>query len=350
MKKINRLVVIVLLTILLFPTMTSASIFTDVSEKEWYYPYLVSNQKNEIITGYPDGTFRPNEPISRAQAALIISRIMKLPEVGDFKLLYTDVSTEHYAYNEIAKLTKAGIFINTSNFNPNNSLTRAQFSKIIVLMYDFDIKNDVEVPFLDIPSNHWAKQYISFLAKTGITTGTTKTSFSPTKPVTRAQAIVLLDKSAKYNLTPSTKEIIYDPYVKEYTTINQANSKFVSETINLVNIERNKKGLSPLIEDTQLTNIAFVKAQDMVKNKYFEHISKRYGAPWDMADGFGYYYKTFGENIAHGYESSNEVVTAWMNSQGHRANILNSKYTRIGVGISLDNYNQYYFVHMFSSK
>lgn len=168
--------------------------------------------------------------------------------------------------------------------------------------------------------------------------------------MTRIQALAILDRSMEYKKNPEKNETIYDPYEKEYKSIEQANVSFVSETIKLVNAERKKQGLTALVEDKTLSQIAFIKAEDMVEHNYFEHTSPIYGAPWDMADGFGYFYKTFGENIAHGYEGSDEVVTAWMNSPGHRANILNNKYTKIGVGIALNDNNQYYYVHMFSSK
>lgn len=350
MKKFHRFIIICLLSIFLFPAMVNASAFTDVSEKEWFYPILLSNQKNEIIKGYPDGTFRPHQPISRAQVAKVIYSILDLPDVGDYEVMYQDVPKDHSSYKEIVALTKAGIFKNGPFFNPNEPLTRAQIAKIIVLMYDFPVEAGVKVPFQDVPNDNWAKPYIAFLAKTGITTGVTKTKYAPNNTVTRVQTLVLLDRAAKYKKNPTATQTIYDPYKKEYITIKQANPKFVSETIQLVNAERVKKGLSILQEDVSLSQISYIKAQDMVDNHYFDHISPGYGSPWDMAEGFGYFYKTFGENIAHGYDSSSSVVTAWMNSPGHRANILNSKYTKIGVGIALDKDNQYYFVHMFSSK
>lgn len=350
MKKFNRFLLLGLFLVFLFPGIAQASLFTDVSEDEWYYPVLVSNQKNEVINGYPDGTFRPNNSISRAQVAQIINRVLKLPDATNYKPSFTDITSDHPAYKDIAVLTKAGIFNDGLNFNPNDTLTRAQLSKIIVLMNDFQVEKEVKVPFTDVREDYWAAPYIAFLTKTGITTGKTKTSFAPNNAVTRVQTLVLLDRSLEYKKNPAKNEIIYDPYEKEYKSIEQANVSFVSETIKLVNAERKKQGLSSLVEDKTLSQIAFIKAEDMVVHNYFEHTSPIYGAPWDMAGGFGYFYKTFGENIAHGYEGSAEVVTAWMNSPGHRANILNKKFTTIGVGIALNDNNQYYYVHMFSSK
>ena len=100
----------------------------------------------------------------------------------------------------------------------------------------------------------------------------------------------------------------------------------------LVNNERSKAGLKPLQMDWELQRTARVKACDMAENKYFSHQSPTYGSPFDMMKQFGITYKTAGENIAEGQRTPQEVMQAWMNSQGHRENIMKPEYTHIGVG------------------
>lgn len=84
--------------------------------------------------------------------------------------------------------------------------------------------------------------------------------------------------------------------------------------------------------DTELSKVARIKSQDMKDKNYFDHNSPTYGSPFDMMKQFGISYKTAGENIAQGQQTPEEVVQAWMNSQGHRENIMNSSFTHIGVG------------------
>ena len=72
----------------------------------------------------------------------------------------------------------------------------------------------------------------------------------------------------------------------------------------------------------------------MNNNHYFSHTSPTYGSPFDMMRDFGVSYKSAGENIAMGQTTAEQVVDAWMNSEGHRKNILNANYTHIGVGFS----------------
>ena len=91
-------------------------------------------------------------------------------------------------------------------------------------------------------------------------------------------------------------------------------------------------GLQPLKTNWELSRVARYKSQDMVDKHYFSHTSPTYGSPFQMMKAFGLSYRTAGENIAYGQRTPQEVVNAWMNSSGHRANILNSSYTQIGVG------------------
>lgn len=120
------------------------------------------------------------------------------------------------------------------------------------------------------------------------------------------------------------------------TTSNQ--SAYAAEVVKLVNQERAKAGLKPLTENAKLSNMAMDKAKDMSNNNYFDHNSPTYGSPFDMMKKYGISFSYAGENIAKGQKTPADVMNAWMNSEGHRANILNSNYTTIGVAY----YNGYW--------
>ncbi|PEW72676.1 CAP domain-containing protein [Bacillus cereus] len=109
-------------------------------------------------------------------------------------------------------------------------------------------------------------------------------------------------------------------------------SEFEQRVVELTNAERAKQGLPALKIDTELSKVARIKSEDMQKNNYFDHNSPTYGSPFDMMKKFGISYTSAGENIAQGQRTPEEVVQAWMNSAGHRANILNNGFTHIGVG------------------
>jgi uncharacterized YkwD family protein len=106
---------------------------------------------------------------------------------------------------------------------------------------------------------------------------------------------------------------------------------YATQVSQLVNQERQKAGLAPLTLDAELSNVAMAKAKDMIQNNYFDHNSPKYGSPFDMMRSFGIDYTAAGENIAKGQTSPQAVMADWMNSPGHRQNILSSNYDSIGV-------------------
>ena len=106
------------------------------------------------------------------------------------------------------------------------------------------------------------------------------------------------------------------------------------EILRLVNEQRAKNGLAALTLSDKLCELATLKAEDMVANNYFDHTSPTYGTPFEMLRQFGVSYRSAGENIAAGQRTPEEVMNAWMNSSGHRANILSADYTELGVGLA----------------
>lgn len=117
----------------------------------------------------------------------------------------------------------------------------------------------------------------------------------------------------------------------------------------MINAKRVANGLSALKINDEVQNVARIKAQDMVDNSYFSHISPIYGSPFDMMKKFGISYKTAGENIA-GNSSNSGAVNAWMNSEGHRANILNSSFNYTGIGVVKSPKYGKIYVQMFIGK
>ncbi|MBC8061478.1 MAG: LysM peptidoglycan-binding domain-containing protein [Clostridiaceae bacterium] len=120
-----------------------------------------------------------------------------------------------------------------------------------------------------------------------------------------------------------------------------------NQVISLVNIERSKVGIPALKGNWQLSRIARYKAEDMRDKNYFSHTSPIYGSPFDMLKKFGFSFSAAGENIAMGQQTPSEVMTSWMDSTGHRQNILNVTYTEIGVGIAKRSNGSIYWVQQF---
>ena len=130
------------------------------------------------------------------------------------------------------------------------------------------------------------------------------------------------------------------------TATQNVDTSAAQQILSLVNSQRAANGLSPLTLNSNLSRVAQAKAEDMKNRNYFSHTSPTYGSPFDMMKSFGISYRTAGENIAKGQKTPSAVMTAWMNSAGHRKNILNANYTQLGVGYVYNNGSPYW-VQMF---
>lgn len=110
----------------------------------------------------------------------------------------------------------------------------------------------------------------------------------------------------------------------------------VTDVLRLTNDYRARQGLAALSLDSELCAVAQEKAEDMARLGYFSHTSPTYGTPDRMLKRAGVTYRYMGENIAKGYGTADGVMSGWMSSAGHKANILGKSFGRLGVGYSAD--------------
>lgn len=348
----KKLIVTASLTICLLtqPLVPLAATFTDIKPNFWANPVITKLADQGYMDGYADGTFKPSQMATRAEAASVIARTMGVSLTSDYQFQFTDVPTTHPYYMEIRKLAELGIIQDTKQFQPEAPLRRAHISKMIALAYKIEVDQKNNKKFMDVKKTFWAKDYIESLADVGIIKGKTAKIFEPNSNVTRAQVAVLTvngmafkDKVAKY-------EVGYDYLAKDYVDTSRVYKAWETKIFKLINEIRREHKLQPFEEDAHLTQLAIIKAQDMIKRNYFEHESPHYGHPWDMATLFDYEYTSYGENIARNFATPEQTVTAWMASPKHRENILKPSFTYLGVGVQKTKDGNYYAVQQFSSK
>ena len=193
------------------------------------------------------------------------------------------------------------------------------------------------------------KKTLVFLLSTAILLGALAVGVSAAESYTVRSGDSLWKIAVKYEIGLSeiksanpqiaNFDLIYPGQVINIPTMDSSVLSYEREVIRLVNEIRAENGLSTLAYDWELSRVARYKSQDMKDNRYFSHTSPIYGSPFEMMKNFGLSYRSAGENIAMGYRTPEAVVDAWMNSAGHRANILNSSFTHIGVGyVASGNY------------
>lgn len=157
--------------------------------------------------------------------------------------------------------------------------------------------------------------------------------------------VELPDGSTGHETTEGSKEDNIEDNQEE--TTERGETSQAQEVLKLVNQERQKQGLKALTLNTKLTSIGNTKAKDMADKNYFSHTSPTYGSPFQMLQNYGVTYTSAGENIAAGQRTSQEVMNSWLNSSGHRANILNKDYTQLGVGYYKGGSYGTYWVQLF---
>jgi uncharacterized YkwD family protein/spore coat assembly protein SafA len=148
----------------------------------------------------------------------------------------------------------------------------------------------------------------------------------------------------------SNPNLIYPGQRLSIPTTNQTSESYTNEVVKLVNQERARAGLAPLKENWELSRVARYKSEDMIAKNYFSHTSPTYGSPFQMMKDFGISYQAAGENIAAGQRTPQEVVQAWMNSEGHRKNIMSPTFTEIGVGYVKGGSYGHYWTQMFIKR
>ncbi len=226
-------------------------------------------------------------------------------------------------------INETGQISNLKTDTNSNRYPHTQPIKIQDAKYEFRIVNRGAVPNGNANGNT--------NANTNNATANQKTQNPTTNNIQQSQSAPAQPAPAQ----PSAKK------AAEIAGENKGSSEYVDAVISLTNKERQKAGLSALTAYPELNDVANVKAQDMNEKGYFSHTSPTYGSPFDMMRDFGIKYKSAGENIAQGQRTPEEVVNAWMNSEGHRANILSKDFSHIGVGFEETGHE---WVQMFVKK
>ncbi|MEK3990079.1 CAP domain-containing protein [Robertmurraya sp. FSL R5-0851] len=189
--------------------------------------------------------------------------------------------------------------------------------------------------------NSYLQKYFANLGiKFNTNTTTTTVTQQPTQQTVETQQPTETTTQPAQQPTTTTEPT-------QTTQTTSALSAYEQKVVELTNQERAKYGLAALKVDKALSKVAREKSLDMSKNGYFSHTSPTYGSPFDMMKQFGVSYQYAGENIAMGQRTPEEVVQAWMNSEGHRKNILSANFNYIGVGY-VESGN--YWTQMFIGK
>ncbi|WP_172954348.1 S-layer homology domain-containing protein [Solibacillus sp. R5-41] len=332
------------------PNVLAMHYYEDLSKSHWAAKDLVQLIEMGVLDGPTNGKIKPNEMVSRAETIAVIARATGVSLESNFPLKAKDVPVSHPYYKEIRKMAELGVIHDDAWMYPGEPVQRDQISKILSLAFKIEIDQKNKASFIDIPKKHWAKDYVESLADTGIIKGVTTKEFSPRTNVTRAQLAQLTMRGIQFTEQLSNYNLVYDYLAKDYITTTSVHKNWSNLVVKYINEIRVSKGLNPLTQDPALNQLAIIKAQDMIKRRYFDHTSPFYGDPWDMATLFDYEYVSFAENLARNFKTPEQTVDAWLASPSHRKNLLNAHYTTTGIGVKQANDGNLYIVNLFAKK
>lgn len=196
-------------------TAEANSKFPDVDTTDYYFYAVNSLAERNIINGYPDGKYHPNDVITRGQAAKIIAGVLGLDTKNVSNPNFSDVPKNHPFYGEIAALANAGVIGGyNGKYNPNDPIIRNHMAVIIANAFQLSTKGSVALPFYDIDKNY--QSFIAALYENGVTAGVTPSTYGGNKVVTRGQMAVFVT-NAERTLT------------KELTIKNVSNNKIETD-------------------------------------------------------------------------------------------------------------------------
>ncbi|WP_422486375.1 S-layer homology domain-containing protein [Gudongella sp. DL1XJH-153] len=333
MRKILGLILAIIIVIQ--PLKAEAASFSDVNTNDWYHENITLLIREGAIQGYPDSTFRPQNTITTAE---FIKSTMSI-------LGYKDIPSKgtHWADGYISKAISLGIACKETSANPNSPISRYNMARIVSNVLDHqNYRPQADLPqYEQLIKDIWeisslgsseTKNAVLNSYSSGILTGYVDGAFRGNSTLTRSEAatVLLRIKYEQYRALPEVK-----------TTVD-----YNQRILDLVNIERAAEGIKPLKLHAELSKVAYEKSKDMAIYDYFSHTSPNYGSPFEMMKEFGISYRYAGENIAMGQPTPEIVVQAWMDSPGHRKNIMSTNFGNLGVGVYNDN-GRIYWTQMF---
>lgn len=260
-------------------------VFKDVPPTKHFAEAVNELAERNIIGGYPDGTFKPSNSITRGQAAAIIAKMIKLDTNNVKNPNFKDVSTANGYYKAIAAMAEKGIIggYGDGRYGPNDPIKRGQMASILVKAFDLPRDKDVSNPFKDVLGNSSHANNIMIIYKLGITTGTTPSTFSPNAAITRGQAAKMI-KTTEDVKTPNV--VTLEPRDFEWDLIDKIKADEINSGLFKAVLIPGKEGyteskvqLIPLKEGKGA--IVFVgrasKSTDYEYSKNYVHIKEENG-------------------------------------------------------------------------
>ncbi len=364
--------------------------FDDVSPRHWAYPSIQKMETQKLINGFPDGSFRPDNSVSRAEYAKMFASVFGFAvrtaeEYSNVQQYLPDTASDSWYYPYVCAVLPC-MFTKREGFNPDGEMTREDAAHSFAVLYGYVELTDGTFSatnssaeslsaFTDAAQiTNGKRDSVACAVQSGLMQGKGDGIFDPKGPLTRAEICVLFMRALDSKGLPSAEimerlqdsgyKIVYEPEPAAspaapedgntpsdpFSSVPTAPDDLVAiehRVWEITNEERAKAGLPALQYDENLAEVARAHSVDMDLRSFFAHDNPDGQTPFDRMEAAGFRYSYAAENIAWNQRSPEAVMTAWMNSPGHRANILNPNVTYVGIGLHIAADGSYYWTQNF---
>jgi len=361
-KSFSICLVLLLLAIFLLPqkafgdNSNTASRFSDLPENNWAYKYASLLEKRGMMEKDPEGKFNPDQPLTRAEVTKIILLEKGIPvneEVTESGFSDVDLTNPYLPY--IKKAFEEGILNGypDGTFKPDGLVNRAEFIKIILQAHKQDTSNQATNEFSDVPKDAWFADYIGKALSLGLVKGADDGKFYPENSVTRAQAAKIICELMKKENTISENDLSFAAMSAESVQV-KAYEEYVFAIINALRAEND---LPPYALNPDISAVARKHAQYLADNNIkSEHAGENGSTPFKRLDDTGISYAYAAENVAWATSNQRSIMETLLQTHidekygmmseppdkpNHRTNILSTfhNFNQVGIGVVIKNSN-----------
>ena len=242
------------------PNAEASTTFPDVKSSHYFYDAINSLVERKVINGFPDGTFKPNQSVTRGQAAKIIAGVLGLDTENVSNPGFKDVTTANPYYGAIAALANAGIIngYTDGTYKPGEHVQRNHMAKIIANAFDLEPTSGARNPFTDVHKNYVG--FVTALYENGVTTGSTATTFGGNTNVTRGQLAAFVIRAEKVHVSVKETTLKIDNITGNTVNSGKKTYEIATTLLGILN-ESNKQVLKGAVvkvkvEDGNITAIS----------------------------------------------------------------------------------------------
>lgn len=239
---------------IVIPVASTANAMSDVPTNHQFYQAVHELQERGIINGYSDGTFKPEKNLTRGQAAKIIAGVLKLDTVNVTNPNFQDIPKTHQYYGAIAALKQANIIDGYSDgtFKPNDYVQRNHIAKFLAIAMNLKATNSANLPFRDVHDNY--REHIAALYENGVTKGKTETLFDGSSYVTRGQIAAFIIRAEKgpeadYSTITKSGELTLGGIITPYWNTEP---EYVANNVTTLGIEGTTVEVMGTVEETKV--------------------------------------------------------------------------------------------------